>query len=245
MRSAFLLLLALATALGRTAAAAEAVLAPGQPLDHGQIQAIVGAALADRGVRGPLALRVDRPELPLANRAAGPIRLSLVHLEHDPRTGRFSARIEATLAGARGTSIAVAGTAEELAEMLVPRRALAAGETIAGADLVVRRVPTAELRPDMLVAAEELVGRQAARALPAGRPLRARDVAAPDLVRRGDPVRLVYAAGGLEITAAGVALGAGRAGDPVEVRNAASGEVRRGVVTGLREVVLRGAGGAP
>jgi flagella basal body P-ring formation protein FlgA len=224
---------------------ADEVLDPGRPLDRNRVERMVREALAARGFTEPLTLRIERPDLPLANRAAGPIALSIVSLDHDPRTGRYEAYIQATLESGVGSRIAVAGTAVELIEIVVPRRAIAQGETITPRDLVMRHVTMAELRPDAALVAEDLVGQEAARPLPAGRALRTRDVTSPPLVRRGEPVRIVYAAAGLEIITAGVALGQGRVGEIVQVQNAASGEIRRGTVGGPRRVLVDSLGARP
>lgn len=224
---------------------ADEELAPGRPLDHDLVERMVREALAARGLEGPLALRIERPDLPLANRATSPIALSIAGLDYEARTGRYEVRIKATLQSGVGSSIAVAGTATELVEIVVPRRAIAQGETIARTDLVMRHVSMAELRPDAVLTAEDLVGQEAARPLPAGRALRTRDVSSPQLVRRGEPVRIVYAAAGLEIVTAGVALGQGRRGEAIQVQNTASGEVRRGTIDGPRRVLVDSLGARP
>lgn len=54
----------------------------------------------------------------------------------------------------------------------------------------------------------------------------------PALVRRGERVTLVAAAGGIEVRAAGTALADAAKGEPVEVRNASSQRVVKGVVAG-------------
>lgn len=238
-----------AAAAPAAAAPAEVVLPPGRPLDRGTVEAMLRDALAERGVAGPLALRVDQPALPLANGAGVPITLTLATLDHDPGTGRYQAGIEARLAGGAGgeaRTISVAGTVEELVEVPVPTRAIAQGEMLAADLLDARMVPVSSLRAAALVeSSQAAIGQEALRPLPAGRALRARDLAPPALVRRGDQVRIVYVQGGLEITAGGVALGPGRRGDAVQVQNGGSGEVRRGVVDGPRRIVVTAVGAQP
>jgi flagellar basal body P-ring formation protein FlgA len=63
----------------------------------------------------------------------------------------------------------------------------------------------------------------------AGRPIRAADIGAPALVERNQIVPLVYAAGGLQITAEGRALDRGGEGDVIRVMNLSS----RVQVTGI------------
>lgn len=223
-------------------AAATTLLAPGQPLDRATVEAMILEGLADQGLEEPLALRVERPELPMANRAGLPITLALRRLVHDPATARYEADIEATLEGGASRTITVAGTVEALVEVPVPRVPIAQGEIISAEVLQMRRVPASALRADQIRAMASAVGMEALRPLAAGRLLRTRDVAEPALIKRGDAVRLVYARGGLEVTASGQALELGRQGQSIRVSNDASGEVRRGTVVGPRRVLVSPAG---
>ena len=61
------------------------------------------------------------------------------------------------------------------------------------------------------------------------RPIREQDLGMPTLVQRNEMVSLVYAIGGLRITAEGRALSRAGAGEPVRVMNMAS----RSTVTGV------------
>jgi flagella basal body P-ring formation protein FlgA len=74
---------------------------------------------------------------------------------------------------------------------------------------------------------EDAVGQTSRRSLRAGEVLRASQLAAPLLVKRGDPVVMVARMDGIEVSTAGEALDAGARGALVRVRNAASGQVVR------------------
>ena len=239
------ILCALAAWLWPLAAAADVVLAPGQPLEQGLVEGLVREALVAQGIGAAVTVSIDRPDLPLANRAQRPIMLKVAGLRRDRATGRYEARIAATLPDGEGSTIMVAGIAQELVAVVVPTRPVAPGEMLTAADLALRQVPEAQLQPDTLTDPADAVGLEARRALPAGRMIRGREVAAPVLVRRGEPVTVVYATGRLEITTAGTALAAGRRGEPIQVQNSASGEVRRGIVAGVRRVRIEGAGVQP
>ena len=73
-------------------------------------------------------------------------------------------------------------------------------------------------------------GKEAARALRAGAPVRSTDLIRPQLVRRGEPVALTVRSGGLLITAQGKALSGGAKGDLVRVLNTATSRTLDGVV---------------
>ena len=130
----------------------------------------------------------------------------------------------------------------------VPARPIARGETIGAedVDLVAGRL-AASLPSDALRRPEDLVGQQAARA--AGRPAapaRAGDLVAPWLVRRGDDASMrLPPRRPRRSWAPAMALDQGRQGESVRVRNAGSGEVRRAVVVGPRQVEVDDPGAVP
>jgi flagella basal body P-ring formation protein FlgA len=222
--------------LAPTVAAAETVLEPGEPLTPAAVGAIVREGLAARGIEGELAVEVDRPAAPLPNRAATPMRVVLAELRHEPATGRYDARLLASLATGETSIVPVAGRVSELVEVAVLARPVGRGEIVRAEDLARRSLPLASLHPGTLREAEAIVGLQAARGLTAGRPLRAADLVAPLMVRRGEPVGMVFVQGGLEITGSAVPLEHGREGETIRVQNEASGEIRRAVVVGPRRV---------
>ena len=121
------------------------------------------------------------------------------------------------------TASAAMAQAVPTATVTVLARPLDAGTLIAAGDLTTATVPAPQARGGLDVAA--LVGREAARRLNAGQPLRAYDVAAPQLVRRGQPVSIVVRRANLVITAAGRALASGAKGEAVRVQNSLSSAV--------------------
>jgi flagella basal body P-ring formation protein FlgA len=223
-------------------AAAEVALPPGAPLTAEVVAELVRDELAARGFAGQLAVEVRQPAAALPNRAGAAMRVALAELRHDRRTGRFQGRIEAVLPSGEATMTAIAGRIDELVEVPVPRRPVARGETLAAGDLMAAWLPMASLPDDGLRQGGDLIGRQAVRALAAGRAVRAAEVATPWAVKRGDQTAMSFSRGGLQIVTAAEVLENGRPGESVRVRNAVSGEIRQAVVIGPRRVEVRGVG---
>jgi flagella basal body P-ring formation protein FlgA len=232
-------------ALAPLAARAELVLAPGEPLTPDLVAATVREALAQRGLDGNLAVEVQAPSAPLANRASSPTRLVVGELRYEPRTGRYDAKLLASLATGEATTILSSGRIDELVEAAVLARPIGRGETIGPQDVIRRELPLGSVGADAFREPGELVGLQAARPLAAGRAVRAKDLVAPLLVRRGEPASMVLRRGGLELIDAAIALDHGRQDEWIRVQNAASGEIRRAVVTGPRRVEVAPEGAAP
>ncbi|WP_020651610.1 flagellar basal body P-ring formation chaperone FlgA [Massilia niastensis] len=120
------------------------------------------------------------------------------------------------------------------AEVAVTAAPVAANQQLAESDLALERRDITHT-PDA-VAPAQAVGRSSRRSLRAGEVLRASQLAAPLVVKRGDQVLMVARHEGVEVSMAGEALDAGAHGAVVRVRNAASGQVVRMRVAGAGTV---------
>ncbi|WP_282271891.1 flagellar basal body P-ring formation chaperone FlgA [Stenotrophomonas sp. PS02298] len=123
-------------------------------------------------------------------------------------------------------------------QVLVLARGVAAGETLAAADIGSVKRDTARLAGAVLLKPEAAVGRVARRALSAGSLLSATDLVAPRTVRRGDSVALVSRRGGVEVRMAGKALGDAGEGERVSVENLSSRRVMQGIATPAGDVLV-------
>jgi len=131
------------------------------------------------------------------------------------------------------------GAAQDLAAVpgvkaSVLERAVAKGDLLSAADFIVRVVPAGQARDAPRL--QDLVGMEAARPLPPGAVVRTSDVIRPQLVRRGEPVTIVFRDGALSITAEGRALGSGAAGDFVRIVSLSTNRTLDGVVDGSGSV---------
>ncbi|CAM5462384.1 flagella basal body P-ring formation protein FlgA [Aquamicrobium terrae] len=127
----------------------------------------------------------------------------------------------------------LAGTLPAAAQevVLIPARVIYPGETIGLAALKQVTLAAGRHKPDAVAtAAAELDGKVARRTLLPGRYIPANAVRDAWLVEQGASVQVYFEAGPLTISAAGVTLQPGAAGDLVKVRNADSGKVITGTV---------------
>jgi flagellar basal body P-ring formation protein FlgA len=216
-------------------------LAPGEPLGHAQLLALVEPALPP-GERFEVAF--SQPALPLRNPAASEAFLELVELRLEPRTERFTGAFQVRLATGEERVLALAGRAQAVIEILVPARAVAAGERLDAGLLEPMLVIERQLRADTLVEPADLLGVEARRRLLPGRPVRRGDVQAPRVVRRGEAVEVVYRAPGIELVTMARALEDGSRGSLVAVSNLDSGQRFSGVVTDAGRIVVGATRGA-
>jgi flagella basal body P-ring formation protein FlgA len=92
------------------------------------------------------------------------------------------------------------------------------------------------LIPDALGSTEAALGQTSRRSLRPGDVLRAGQLAAPVLVKRGDQILMIARREQVEVSTSGEALDNGARGAIIRVRNAASGQVVRMRVTGAGTV---------
>jgi flagella basal body P-ring formation protein FlgA len=117
----------------------------------------------------------------------------------------------------------------EQVSVLVLRRNVQAGETLAAADVEARQQSAASLPFDYLSTPEQAIGQTLRRSQPAGAVLLSATLDRPAGVERGALVTLVAASGSVTVKAEGVALEPGRLKDRVRVRSA-SGRIVEGLV---------------
>lgn len=237
LRCLALLLLLLATPAG---AGAATWLAPGEPLGETHLRSLVEPGLPPGE---QFALSFSQPALPLFNPATTEAFLQLVELRHEPRTERFTGAFLVRLATDEERILPLADRAQAMVEILVPTRAVAAGERLDDRLLEPLLVAERQLRADTLTDPMELKDVETRRRLLPGRPVRRGDVQAERLVRRGEAVELVYRTPGIELVAIGRALEDGSRGSLVAVTNLDSGQRLTGLVGGTGTVLVGGGRG--
>lgn len=122
--------------------------------------------------------------------------------------------------------------------VLILNRGIAAGETLAVADITVAQRDTARIAGAALADPAAAVGRVARRQLSAGSLLSANDLVAQRLIRRGDSVALVSRYGGVEVRVAGKALADAGENERVSVENLSSRKVVQGTVAASGDVFV-------
>ncbi len=123
------------------------------------------------------------------------------------------------------------------ARIVVAARPIARGALIVAADLAV--TPAQGLVLGALADPDQAIGMTARRSLAAGVAVRADALAAPAMVRRGDPVTLSARGRGFSVEATGAASSDGTQGQSVAAVNSATGARLRGAVSGEGIISLR------
>jgi flagellar basal body P-ring formation protein FlgA len=165
--------------------------------------------------------------------------LQVARLHYDRRNARFDVSLEVP-GRPRQPSLRFTGSAVETTEVAVLTRALARGDVLKDADVVVERRPKADSAGDVIVTSEQAIGLATRRPLRAGHPLRQAELVKPEIVQRNETVTLVYEVPGILLTMRGKALDAGAVGDVVNVLNVQSKRTVQGNVVGPGRVSVTG-----
>jgi flagella basal body P-ring formation protein FlgA len=131
-----------------------------------------------------------------------------------------------------GNQVANQAAGQAVSEVvLIPNRVIYPGETIELAALKQVTLLPGKHKPDAVATvAEELQGKVAKRTLLPSRYIPAAAIRDAWLVEQGAAVQIYFTAGALTISASGVTLQPGAAGDLVKVRNVDSGKIISGTV---------------
>lgn len=199
------------------------------------IDAVLREALARRQKVEPASLTFTydgaAPSVVLPPEIDGPLLVE--DLAVDLRSRRITANLSTSGAGGvQRRSLRISAAFAETMPVMVLTRSLGRGETAAAGDIAMERRTRESLPPDVVTDAGDIIGRMARRLLAPGTPLRAADLAKPDIVARGEVVTLVYETPGLTLTTRGKAGDAAGLGDLVAVQNLQSKRMLQATVTG-------------
>ncbi len=218
-------------------ARADVGLAPGQPFDQQAATALLEAPLARAAGAQGLRITVAQPSLPLHNPypQAATLQVSGVRVTAGDR---FVAAVEIHVGDRPPLSLTLSGSFQRLLGVPVPAATIAAGTLLGPAHFETLWLAQNRIRGDWLARVAEVEGREAYRALVAGQPVAGDAIGPPRLVRRGEPVTVVFAEGGLRLETTATARSGGGRGDVVEVENSVSGAVVTGRVIGPARIAV-------
>jgi flagella basal body P-ring formation protein FlgA len=218
-------LLALAGAAGAALPVAAPVADQVEQAARAQLEKqAAGSALAEP--RFEVALAASRPVPPCRQ----PVAVEPIDTRQPARM-RFAVRCP----DAAGWRYEYVVRAKVSALVVVTAAPVAANAALTDADVTLERRDITAIA-DPVSAPQDAVGQTSRRSLRAGEVLRAGQLAAPLLVKRGEAVVMLARHDGIEVSTAGEALDAGSRGALVRVRNAASGQVVRMRVAGAGTV---------
>jgi len=156
----------------------------------------------------------------------------VVSVTVDQRNNRFEAIIDMPGSLAlRRSPVRFTGTLIETVEVVTLARPIPRGESIRESDIVLERLPRAEVQTDALSKSELVVNQAARRALRSGQTLRAADLMKPQIVSRDDGVTIIFRTKSITLTLRGKAMGNGAEGEMISVLNPTSKRIVQATIT--------------
>jgi flagella basal body P-ring formation protein FlgA len=162
----------------------------------------------------------------------GAAELRVVPSTTEEGLGRNTFQVMVSANGKPWRTIEVLADVTATIDAIVPNRFFRAEEILDATDLKTARTRIYQLNHPFIIDREEVVGKSAARPLPADTPLRQAFLKMPFVVKKGDRVTIEAKRGGLSIHTYGVTKASGHVGQTVMVANQDSGKELRAKIVG-------------
>ena len=167
-----------------------------------------------------------------------PATLAVQNLNYERRTGRFTATVTAPADHPSPTSLVVTGRVYKVIEVPVLNRRVPRGGVITADDIDWVRLPATQVRRNIIVDEDRLIGKTPRQGLRTGQPIRNGDVRAPVVVAKGSLVTMILKTRSMVLTSKGRAIENGAIGDTVKIMNTRSKTVIEAVVAGVNRVTV-------
>lgn len=164
--------------------------------------------------------------------------VEILAIDVDKQKGFFEAQLRAPAGDPAGKIIPISGRVYPALEVPVVSTAKQRGDIIEESDIEWVTVRLGRLGRDAITDAEDLIGKAAKRRLATGQALRANDVEAPIVVKKGSYVAITYATNALRLTAEGRALKSGGVGETIQVINTRSNQTVYAKIEGPANVTV-------
>ena len=208
---------------------------PGRLLPRKAVLAALRSALAGLGASGEL--EIDLPGFAAPMVAPGAAVESVVEqLDWDGGSGRFTGVLAVSGEGMAMQRMRLSGTAQEMMELPVPVRRLNPGSVVQAEDLHFVRVRAGLGRGEVVRDVAQAVGMTLRRQMVPGQPVPLAELTRTPTVMRGARVVMELRAGGLDLSAPGLAMEAGVLGERIRVVNPTSRAVVEAEVVGPERV---------
>ena len=133
----------------------------------------------------------------------------------------------------------VSGKIQRMTAVPVLNFAMKNGQIIDDNDIEMVNMRSSAIKAGMVLSKNELIGMTPRRLVQAGQPIKELEIQAPQIVKRGEMITMVFENGALSLTAQGKALESGAKGDLVRVTNISSSRNLEAEVTAFKEVKIR------
>jgi flagellar basal body P-ring formation protein FlgA len=188
-----------------------------------QIEAIFRKYVVEHSPWKPEDVTVQRVHFSgLPSIPSGPMTYEFIPNPKERFIGNTTASIDFYVSGEKVRSLGVAGRIEVQQNVFIAARPIKQNEIITQADLIVQKVSITDGADRFAMRADQVENRRVLRNVGVQQPIELKDLDKPLVLKRGDPVMIVFDLPGLQVTAKGqVNVDAG-VGDTLAVTNISS-----------------------
>ncbi len=210
----------------------------GQVIDSGRIKDLLKTALRQAGAGENLRIELGAATRRLVIPVGGAPEIAIENIDFRPGGRYFRAVILASIPDQPTVRADVSGRVFAIVEIPVLDRRIRVGTAIVDADISWIEVTAAKVGRGTVTDAPELIGQAPKRPIAPGRPVMARDLTAPHMVRKGAGVTMIVRTRRMLLSAKGRALQSGAKGDTIRILNPRSHRIIEGVVTGVNRITI-------
>ncbi len=191
-------------------------------ITNDDVAAQVSKQLQDQGFRDGVKATVNPGTSPVLATADHPLKLVIHALQVDTDASIWQGQAYIMSGNTTEMVKPIAGRYDSVVTVPVLTRQLRKGDIIEQADLEFKKVPERQLRKDSITDSSRLIGNSPIRMISPGRAIRAAEISAPTLVKKGQTVEMLYTTPHMTIRTTGQALEDGSDGALVRVQNTTS-----------------------
>ncbi len=156
---------------------------------------------------------------PLPALPSGRLSLEVTASPHERFVGDVSVIVHFYVDGKEIRNMRISGKVELYREVMHSVRAMKRNEVITEADIQSVRANIAAHPERYVMLREQVIGKRLLSGIGPNQPISPRDLDQPSLVKRGDPVTIVYQQDGIRLSTKGEAKENGGQGDRIRIRN--------------------------
>lgn len=208
-------------------------------IEESRIKDALKSALAQKGMPGTFDLIFAAGAGDMILPDDQPASFDITSLSFDLEKRTFKAALAAPNVQKPLIRNEISGSIEQIIAVPVLKDSLSNGAIIGPRDIDTINVPARQINSQTVLDANNIIGMTPRRTVVAGTPVKAEDLAAPQIIQRGKTVLMVYKNGPLTLTAQGKALDNGAKGDVVRVVNASTNRSLQAVAVAENEVEVR------
>lgn len=200
------------------------------------IKAQLIEAVKDNGYNGDFELTLPGTSSEIILPQDQPATFEISELNVDTQSDYYSAVISAPSKANALHTIRVSGKIHQMVRVPVLTDTFRNGNIIRAKDISYQMQRANSIQHDVVLNAEELVGMTPRRIVFNDKPVKVSDIEAPQIIKRGENITMIFKNGSMELTAMGKALENGSKGDLIRVVNNGSSRTITAQVTAEKEV---------